>query len=314
MIVTELPTFDNFFEKGYVLANPDLTDHLARGGDASAHFREWGHKEGRRQVTRAYLENQRRLRREKYSRFSGVIDPNSSFRFLDETSAFPISFGSKHHKISDYASESAHPTYGPFAAMITANPNNLFADIGAGFRNEIFDNCLYIEVYPSMTADILVEADCLYPIVSGSLDGIGCFAVLEHVTRPWKVVEEMRRMLKPGGKVFIDWPFLQPVHGYPSHYYNATRQGLELMFSDGFDIDYCRTESNQTPAFTMQWVVGKFLHDLPPENRAIIAGMTLEQFVSEPPTGQFWKSMLTGLSDATISEFSCGNTLVATKR
>jgi SAM-dependent methyltransferase len=314
MIVTEHSTFDNFFENGYVLANPDLSDHLARGGDASEHFREWGHKEGRRQVTRAFLENRSRLNREKYSRFSNVIDETNSFRFIDETSAFPISFGDKHYKISDYASQSAHPVYGPFAAVIDGNPDKLYADIGAGFRHEVFDNCLYIEVYPSMTADLLVQADCLYPIRSSSLDGIGCFAVLEHVMRPWIVVEEMRRMLKPGGKVFIDWPFLQPVHGYPSHYFNATRQGLELMFSDGFEIEYCRTEGNQTPAFTMQWVLGKFLHDLPSEKRSIIASMTLDEFVSKPAVGEFWQSILTGLSDATISEFSCGNTLVATKK
>ncbi len=124
----------------------------------------------------------------------------------------------------------------------------------------------------------------------------------------------MHRMLKPGGKVFIDWPFLQPVHGYPSHYFNATRQGLELMFSEGFEIEFCQTEGNQTPAFTIQWIVGKFLHDLPPERRAIIGPMSVSEFASQPPTGQFWQNILTGLPDAMISEFACGNTLIATKR
>jgi SAM-dependent methyltransferase len=178
----------------------------------------------------------------------------------------------------------------------------------------VFDNCLYVEVYPSLTADVIVAPDCRYPFASDMFDGIGCFAVLEHVTKPWQVAAEIRRMLKPGGKCYICWPFLQPVHGYPSHYYNATRQGLELMFSDGFELDFCRTEPWEAPNYTINWILDKFVGALPAAKKKTVMAMTVADLIAQPRSGPFWTSMLKDLPDALISEFACGNSLVATKR
>ncbi|WP_374701334.1 class I SAM-dependent methyltransferase [Methylobacterium sp. B1] len=136
-------------------------------------------------------------------------------------------------------------------------------DLGCGRRAVTLDNVLYVEVYPSVSADLIVEPNCRYPIRDASLRGIGCFAVLEHTRKPWLVVQEMRRMLKPGGQVFIDWPFLQPVHGYPSHFFNATREGLTSIFEDeGFSVDLAFTGAHQTAAYSIQWLLGRFAHNL----------------------------------------------------
>jgi SAM-dependent methyltransferase len=234
--------------------------------------------------------------------------------FLEQEGAFPVVFSDQHFSRGDYASESANETYGPFAETVMANPDKLFLDLGCGLRREVFENCLYLEVYPSITADIIVRPDCAYPIASNTFDGIGCFAVLEHVTKPWKVAEEIHRMLKPGGKCYIDWPFLQPIHGYPSHYYNATRQGLELMFSDGFDLEFCRTEPFQSPALTIAWVLGKFVNDLPTDKKNQMLEMTVADLITQTQMGEFWTNLLRDLPEHLISEFACGNTLVATKR
>ncbi len=315
MLVLEVATPDNFFEQGYILANQDIACHVkAGGGGGDAHFRDCGHKEGRFQFIRQYLGDRDRWNKEKYRRWMAAIDFTESYRFLESRDAFPISFAETHFDIENYDAESKNWTWDVFAAEIAQNPDKLYMDVGAGLRNEIFENCLYAEVYPSMTVDILVEPGRPYPLASGSLDGIGCFAVLEHVADPWKLIEEIRRLLKPGGKVFIDWPFLVPVHGYPSHYFNATRHGLELMFSDGFEIHSCATGHWQTPAFTINWIVGKFLNDLPPEKRAVMESMSVRDLASLPPMSQFWQDILADLPDKMISEFAAGNTLVATKR
>lgn len=252
------------------------------------------------------------LRRQKYSRFRGILNPP----FDDHpSSTFPIFTTKQHFNINEYAAESANPNVDMFDHMIEAFPNELFLDIGCGFRGKTYENCLYIEVYPSRSADIIVDSSCTYPIRSNSCFGIGCFAVLEHTRRPWVVIEEMRRILKPGGRVFIDWPFLQPVHGYPSHFFNATREGLVSIFEDtGFSVNHAYTGPHQTAAYTIQWILSRFNHHLPtPELRLEFGELKVSDLVALSQQDPIWLKFLSSLSPEASSELACGNMLVATK-
>jgi ubiquinone/menaquinone biosynthesis C-methylase UbiE len=47
-----------------------------------------------------------------------------------------------------------------------------------------------------------------------SFEFIYCFHVLEHVSDPLKVIFEMRRVLKPGGKIFLGTPNKSRIFGY----------------------------------------------------------------------------------------------------
>ncbi|CAA0096307.1 Uncharacterised protein [Starkeya nomas] len=300
----EPATHDTFDPVAYLIANSDV---MEAGVDPAIHFKEFGANEGRRQVNRLLMPGSE-YRSDKLLRFSPIL-----YNGYRSDGSMPIYYGGIPASLSEYASESANNDFGPFVDEIYANPNNLYLDLGCGLRPRVFPNCLYIEVYPSITADIIMEPACTYPIADASLDGIGCFAVLEHVPEPWIVVQEMRRMLKPGGKVWIDWPFLQPVHGYPSHYFNTTREGLVSIFKNaGFTVDIARTLRNQTPDHTISWLLGKFVNDCPDENmRDRIMSMSVRDLLSEKPGSEFWSSVLDMYEDTSISEFACGNTLVA---
>jgi SAM-dependent methyltransferase len=299
-------TFD---AEAYLLANPDVG---GAGLDALTHFQKHGRNEKRRQVSREILDPASSYRRRKFERFQPLIALDER---VAEPDRLPMVFGPRHFSRADYASESANPGFGPFAQEIQANPGKNYLDLGCGLRPVVHDNCLYLEVYPSITADLIVEPDCTYPIRSGTLDGIGCFAVLEHTARPWQVVTEMRRMLKTGGKVFIDWPFLQPVHGFPSHFFNATREGLKSLFAEGFEIQEARTYANQTPDHTISWILGKLIRDLPSRaKRERVLKMSVMELISEPPNGEFWTWLLADAPDTLISEFACGNSLIGVKK
>lgn len=67
------------------------------------------------------------------------------------------------------------------------------------------------------------------PFQTDSVDGIICNAVLEHIPEPYKAVEEILRILKPGGKVFIYAPFLYPYHDQID-YYRFTVDALAFLF------------------------------------------------------------------------------------
>jgi SAM-dependent methyltransferase len=64
------------------------------------------------------------------------------------------------------------------------------------------------------------------PLRSGSLDGILCETVLEHVPDAEKAFAELDRLLKPGGRVFLTLPFLWPYHASPHDYRRWTSSGV----------------------------------------------------------------------------------------
>lgn len=250
--------------------------------------------------------------REKYERFRHALAAP-----LDNhpSGQFPIIVGNRHFDLSQYQSESANGNVGMFDQLMEAYPDELFMDLGCGRREKHYKNCLYLEVYPSNSADLIVEPDCFYPIKDETLYGIGCFAVLEHTRKPWQVVREMHRMLKPGGHVMIDWPFLQPVHGYPSHYFNATREGLTSIFQDeGFRVEQAFTGAHQNAAYTVRWVLQWLLYRLPEGEVKRHLGLTrLHEIVTWDPHGPEWGRVLAGLDDVAQMELACGNMLVGRK-
>jgi SAM-dependent methyltransferase len=315
----EPATAEGFDTEAYCLANPDIAAWALRGGDPRYHLEQHGLSEGRKQLDRQIVEQARARRTDKYALFEHVLDPSrgesGTFRFAGADRAFPVAYGTDFASLDHYQSESAHGGLGQFDDEIEANPDKLYLEVGCGLRAELQQNCLYLEVYPSRTADIVMTPACRYPIASGSLDGIGCFAVLEHVPEPWIAAQEFRRMLKPGGKVFIDWPFLAPVHGYPSHFYNATRAGLERMFADGFDLVEIDTRANQTPERILLWLVRGWLDGVTDASvREEFGQMTLAQLLEEPPHSPFWKRVLAATPADIRMTYAAGNTLVARRK
>ena len=314
----ELTTDANFVEALYLAANGDVARHVAAGGDAWKHFERHGRAEGRKQLTRAAAGLTGTRGEAKYAHFAPILDAargaGGGFAFLGGPDSFPVSYGAFSHELGDYDAESANPGLGDFVETVRANPDKLYLDVGCGRRSRTFDNCLYLEVYPSVSADLIIEPACRYPIADKSLDGIGCFAVMEHMTEPWIAAKEFARMLKPGGMVFIDYPFLVPVHGYPSHYYNATREGLVRLFEDGFEQVKLQTELNQTPDHAIHWQLAGLAAAVTDDAvREEFKAMRVADLIAQGPGSPLWQRLLAATPDKAHSMFAAGNTLIARK-
>jgi ubiquinone/menaquinone biosynthesis C-methylase UbiE len=65
------------------------------------------------------------------------------------------------------------------------------------------------------------------PLANQSVDLVFSIAVLEHLKEPFKAIQEIHRVLKKSGEVYIEIPFIQPFHESPNDYYRATLQGLK---------------------------------------------------------------------------------------
>lgn len=100
------------------------------------------------------------------------------------------------------------------------------SDFGAGVIN--------VDLAPFPGVQVVADAINL-PFRDASLDMIISESLLEHVPRPEKAIEEMRRVLKPGGFVYIEMPFLHPFHGSPNDYTRFTLEGLRQGFA-GFRV------------------------------------------------------------------------------
>jgi SAM-dependent methyltransferase len=83
--------------------------------------------------------------------------------------------------------------------------------------------------------DIVADAHEL-PFCNECFDIVFSIAVLEHVKRPWIVAEEITRILKPGGHVILEIPFLNVIHD-EEDYFRFTDKGIEILFDqDHYDV------------------------------------------------------------------------------
>lgn len=81
------------------------------------------------------------------------------------------------------------------------------------------------------------------PFENSSQDSIICIAVLEHVENPIKAFEEMYRVLKPGGYLFVYVPFLYYYHaekGYYGDYWRFTEDGLRWLSKPFSSVELAR--------------------------------------------------------------------------
>lgn len=69
-----------------------------------------------------------------------------------------------------------------------------------------------------------------FPFEKESFDAILCNQVLEHVFNPEDFMEELRRVLRPGGRVLLTVPFVWDEHEQPWDYARYTSFGLSAMF------------------------------------------------------------------------------------
>lgn len=85
------------------------------------------------------------------------------------------------------------------------------------------------DVYASVNTQFIADAHQI-PLASDSVDAAIIVAVLEHVVDPWKVAEEIHRVLRPRGVVFAESPFMQQVHEGPYDFTRFTDSGHRYLF------------------------------------------------------------------------------------
>lgn len=93
---------------------------------------------------------------------------------------------------------------------------------------------LNVDIEQGSGVDMVLDAHNL-PFESESYDSVILQSVIEHLHSPLLAIDEALRVLKKGGHLYLEVPFLQGFHADPHDYQRFTQRGLEKLvdrFSD----------------------------------------------------------------------------------
>lgn len=111
--------------------------------------------------------------------------------------------------------------------------------------------------------NIIIDAHQI-PFNNESFDLVIAQAVLEHVLDPFACVKEIERVLKPGGLIYAETPFMQHVHGGKYDFHRFTPLGHRRLFR------HFREESSGLVAGAgsmMAWSVMYFITSFAPTQK-----------------------------------------------
>lgn len=129
-------------------------------------------------------------------------------------------------------------------SILDISREKIVLDVGGGERFQkwltkykpLFKDCDYktLDYDPESSADVVGDIHNI-PLEPGTIDAIICHSVLEHVMNPIKAVEELHRILRSGGKIFVHVPSIYPYHARKGHYPDYWRffdDTLIFLFKD----------------------------------------------------------------------------------
>jgi SAM-dependent methyltransferase len=197
-------------------------------------------------------------------------------------------------------------------SIVKKFPQGLILDNGCGLRRKYYSNIVNFEIADYPTTDVVGIGEIL-PFKSGVFDAVFSLDVLEHVKNPFECAREIVRVLKPGGILYIQVPFMQPFHGYPDHYYNMTGSGLKNLFEGDLQILEYGVPECGLPVWSLSWFLNSYLRGLPAPVAEKFKNMKVSELIDNPQL-YLEKDFVTQLSPGANEELASANYLIATKK
>jgi SAM-dependent methyltransferase len=146
-------------------------------------------------------------------------------------------------------------------------------DIGSGltkgpgswlWRNQPKDNITRVDIVDGPNIDVVADATDL-PFANNSYDSVILQSVVEHVEDKKALLDECVRVLKPGGYIYIEMPFLQGLHGDPSDFWRMTQNGLRSQLNSR-NIELILEGVSGGPMGTLIWIISDLVSYLTKRN------------------------------------------------
>jgi SAM-dependent methyltransferase len=310
IVLTEFAIDTNFNEEAYLRANADVRAAVDGGSFPSgrAHFEQFGRREKRRLIHAPELTA---IRAAKMERLRPFLRLDTRHTWRDGKVDFLTDKLREATRIVDTANISEN-SYDPFILnLIEKYAAGLVLDCGAGRREIYYPNVVNFEIVDYPSTDVLGVGERL-PFKDDAFDAVISVAVLEHVADPLVCAAEIARVLKPGGELFCAVPFLQPLHGYPHHYFNATPQGIRRLFDTALEVEDVTVYPSTHPVIALHWILGSYAQGLTDQVRDDFLSMRVSDFL-EPAMSLVTRPFATQLPMEKQLELACATVLTARK-
>ena len=97
--------------------------------------------------------------------------------------------------------------------------------------------------YDPPCVDVICDVSSMKPIADESFGLILNLEALEHIAYPQKAIDEIHRILRPGGLLILTTVMHFRIHPSPKDYWRFTPDGIELLLRQ-FKILDCTLEEN----------------------------------------------------------------------
>lgn len=100
---------------------------------------------------------------------------------------------------------------------------------------DIYPDCPYIGIDMEAGAgvDAVVDMEAgIGPLTEEHFELAVCCSVLEHVAKPWKMAENITRVVAKGGRLYMSVPWVWRYHPYPDDYFRFSFRGVAALFPD----------------------------------------------------------------------------------
>ncbi len=141
--------------------------------------------------------------------------------------------------------------------------NARLLDLGSGGKKHHVAT-ISMDIVKKNNVDVIADAAFL-PFGDCTFDGLVSFAVLEHVQKINHTTREIHRVLRPGGFLYCEIPFLQTFHADPMDFRRYTLPGIEELFAG---YEKCDSGICSGPFSTVTWCIRKIPRHLLGENLA----------------------------------------------
>lgn len=173
-------------------------------------------------------------------------------RLKSSLKRYPGLYGALQRIVSPIYHDGTHRRF--LREHVSGRRDAVCLNLGSG-NLRLHDDLVNIDAEPYDQVDVVSDVAVL-PFPDATADVVLSVSLLEHVPQPERVLDEIRRVLKPGGLILTDIPFVCGYHAAPGDFRRWTHEGV-LRLHEGFEP--LRLVNKGGPTSALLWVAQEWL-------------------------------------------------------